>query len=393
MAILGRRPSPPAGAPAPTAGGHDERLRRARVSVIVGGALDARRRQVARGERPRIDVLEMESRFGARVYDFDRLYDAGLTVRLLRFLAGKSGLWSFCLALYCLRRVKDDDVVYATGEDVGYPLAFLLRLFRLRRPRLLVRLEQPTYGRTAIRRALYNLFLNAALKRVHLTITRNTAHIHYLSSNLRVPLDALTYVPEPTDPSFFDPVAAAPAGRRGNGASAHPVIISAGLERRDYPTLIEAMRGVPARLIIGAGSPWSHARFSAAEDLPDNVTVSSFSPAQLRDLYRAARFVVVSVQPSLQDCGMNVILEAWAMGKGVIVSRTVGLLDSVHDGEDALFVPPADPQALRSRILHLLQHPDEADRLGRSGRARVQSELNLDRFLDRIGDRLAAALD
>lgn len=396
MAVAGGRPS---AAPAPDTT-IDDQLRRARLSVIVGGSLAERRRQVARGERPRIDVLEMESRFGASILDLSSLDSGGPKARLLRLVARRTGLWSFCLAFLCLSRVRHDDVVYATGEDVGFPLAVLMRLFRVRRPKLIVRLEQPTYGRTALRRTLYSAFMEAALTRVHRTITRTMAHAHYLGGSFRldgrssgrIPEEPLAYVSETTDPAFFDP-GLGTRGRGGNGASAQPLIVSGGLEMRDYDTLIEAVRGLPLRLVIGAGSPWSHEAFSGGDDLPENVTVSSFTPVQMRELYRSAAFVVVPVKPTLRACGMNVILEAWAMEKAVVASRTVGLLGSVREGEAALLVEPGDVEALRAAIEGLLKRPKEARRLGRNGRRIVLSELNLDRYLDRIGDHLVAALD
>lgn len=370
-------------------------LRRKRVAIVVGGALShEKRRDVAQQRRARIDVLEMESRYGARLYDFNRLKGgegASWRTRLLRWLARRTGLWSFCLAFDVLGQVRRRDLVYATGEDVGFPLAVIMRLFRVRRPRLLVRLEQPIYGRTGLRQLVYHLFARFALRRIDRVICRTTAHLQYLNSVVGVPMDSLCFAPESTDPTFYSPETASES-LPPTVAPPVPFIVSAGLEMRDYATLVEAVRGQPVHLVIGAGSPWSHFRFDATREMPPNVNVSSFSPVQMRDLYRSAAFVVVPVKPTLRACGMNVVLEAWAMGKAVVATRTAGLLDYANDGEDVLFVRPGDVEDMRAKISHLLRHPEAAQRLGENGRRTVQTECNLDSYVALVEEALVSAL-
>ena len=46
------------------------------------------------------------------------------------------------------------------------------------------------------------------------------------------------------------------------------MICTAGLEFRDYPTLIEAVRGLDARVVIAAASPWSKRADATAERRP-----------------------------------------------------------------------------------------------------------------------------
>ena len=372
----------------------DELLRSKRISVVVGGTLTAaHRREVAEGRRPRVDVFEMESRFGAKVHDFSRLQREAEGERrspLTRALARRTRLWSPLLAYRVLRSVRGDDVVYATGEDVGYPLALLMRAHRIDGPRLVVRLDQPTLGKTISRRLFSDLYVHHALKRIDRAGCHSNVQLQYLNSVVGVPLSALGLLPPKVDTRFFS---AGHAQRPPDLDVGGRYILSAGLEMRDYATLIEAARGLPVSLVIAAGSPWSHFRFHYQRALPPNVHVSSFTPAQMRDLYRSAQFVVVPVKPTLRTCGITVVLESWAMEKGVIASRTVGLLDYAEDGQTVLFVRPGDVEDMRSKISHLLEHPDEAARLGRNGCERVEADLNLDRFMDLIQQFLASALE
>lgn len=364
-----------------------------RLLIVVGGMLDARLRQdVFDGRRARIDVLEMAAAFGGRLYDFGYLQqDAGKDAAVPFAGRRRAAPSSHALAWAVLRQVSDDDVIYATGEDVGFALALGLRAGRRDRPRLIMRLETPFYGRTTLRQTAYDGYRRLALPRIDHIVCRTSAHLHYLHSVERVPLARLSLGRETTDPAFFHPDAVT-CDRDTTGTPAIPYIVSAGLEMRDYPTLIEAVNSLPINLIIAAGSPWSRNRIdlTGTGSLPPNVRVSTYSPVQLRQLYAAAQFAVVPVKPTLRACGMNVVLEAWAMGKAVIASRTAGLVDYLEPGRTGLFHAPGDAADLRACIGRLLQRPAMAIALGQAGQKIVAEDLNLDRYIERIGSIVRA---
>ena len=53
------------------------------------------------------------------------------------------------------------------------------------------------------------------------------------------------------------------------------MICSAGLEWRDYPTLIEAVTGMDVEVRLAAASPWSkHRNETENRDLPPNVSAA-----------------------------------------------------------------------------------------------------------------------
>jgi glycosyltransferase involved in cell wall biosynthesis len=341
-----------------------------------------------------VDVLEMESSFGAILYDFGyldaKLRTPGVPPALQRRTTGRSHF----LACAVLNEVRDSDVVYATGEDVGFPVAALMRARRIPRPRLIVRLEQPMYGRTILRSAAYDMFRRYALQRIDKTLCRTTAHLHYLHSRNGVSITKLELLREPVDPIFFQPGFALGAAPANGAITSQPYLVSAGLEMRDYGTLFDAVRDLPVQVLVGAGSPWSREGFVRdALTPPPNVRVSCFSMEQMRELYRGAAFVVVPVRPTLRACGGNVVLEAGAMEKAVIATRTAGLLDYVAHGENGLFVDPFDPTELRDRIVHLLEHPTIAERLGQAGRRKVLSRHSLDRFVQRVEHLVCELMD
>jgi glycosyltransferase involved in cell wall biosynthesis len=84
------------------------------------------------------------------------------------------------------------------------------------------------------------------------------------------------------------------------------------------------------------------------------------------------------------QAGVTAILEAMAMGKAVICSRTAGQTDVLTEGETGMYVAPGNPQALRAAILHLLNQPEQTKQMGRSGRHQTLQEMSLECYVERL---------
>jgi glycosyltransferase involved in cell wall biosynthesis len=148
------------------------------------------------------------------------------------------------------------------------------------------------------------------------------------------------------------------------------------------------------------------------------VEVAAFDYFGLRQLYARSAIVVVPLADIDFQAGITTILEAMAMGKPVIVTHSQGQTDVIEDrrgitrGNPArerpptfvrtlasqygleveptgMYVPPADPEALRKAIVYLLDHPEERARLGAAGRRTVERLFTVDQF----GERLRALVD
>lgn len=68
----------------------------------------------------------------------------------------------------------------------------------------------------------------------------------------------------------------------------------------------------------------------------------------------------------------RVIIEGMAVGKPVVATRAGGVPEFVHDGQDAILVPPGDAAALAECLDRLLSDPSERERLARGGRASAE---------------------
>jgi glycosyltransferase involved in cell wall biosynthesis len=204
-------------------------------------------------------------------------------------------------------------------------------------------------------------------------------HCHSLKRHL-IELGAaperVMVVPYGVDHHFFSP---RPDVERRPG-----FVISIGESRtRDYPMLFKAVEGLPADFLVAASGSW-YAREKNPADfavVPPNVTVSRHIPSvKLRALYAQAQFVVLPVRPSVASFGATATLEAASMGLPVIATRSPGLTDYVIDGVTGILVDPGDVAGMRKAIEYFLAHPEEARRMGRNARRRVEECLNIDRY-------------
>jgi glycosyltransferase involved in cell wall biosynthesis len=225
---------------------------------------------------------------------------------------------------------------------------------------------------------------------LHAIVTWSSAQRAYAIDELGIPPEKLYLVKHFVDQLFW----------RTPERDAQ-TICSAGSEMRDYPTLIEALRGTDIPCHIASdhvrvdrfrfGRRVSAEKF--ARRAPANVTIGRLSPVALRELYAKSRFVVVPLQASDTDNGINVLLEAMAMGKPVICSRTRGQVDAIQEGVTGLFVPVGDAGALRDAILTLWRDPARCIEMGRAARRYVEKHHTLDRFCREVKRAIDASID
>ncbi len=356
-----------------------------RVLLTVSGTMDPQRpEQARRGERPRADYLELAAALGADLLDHagarriagaHRMAGGGLLARLIERLGGPHLL----LAWACFLQRARYDLMFTDGEQVGIPLAWLLKFLggaRHQLPRHAMIVHILSVGKKQL---FFDLF--RIQSHVDLFFVYSSWQARFISERWRVPASRIVLTPFMVDARFFSPdqVPAAQEPRE------RPLICAVGLEHRDYPTLLTAVRGLPVDVVIAAASPWSkRSDTTAGQVIPDNVTVRRFSQYDLRQLYADSAFLVMPLYDVPFQAGVTAILEAMAMGKAVICSRTPGQTDVIRDGENGLYVPPGDAGALRAAVEGLLARPDEAARMGQAGRRLIEQEMNLDAYVERL---------
>lgn len=183
--------------------------------------------------------------------------------------------------------------------------------------------------------------------------------------------DNVHFLHQQVDTSFFAPDAA----EKGD------YLLSVGGDvSRDYGTLKQAVfeLGMPIvlRTTLVQLEP---GRYTHIKVIPERQ-----SDAQLRELYRRAKIVVLPLKDMLHPGGITTLLEAFACGTAVVVSNSSGVRDYLRNGENCLVVPCEDPVALRSAVERLLADSALCERLGRGARAYAEAELSQDRHAQRL---------
>lgn len=343
---------------------------------------------------PRRDYLALAAGLGADVLDRPAARRHWFTGLIARYCSV-----ALAQAVLAFARRGDYDAILTDGEHIGIPLALLLKVVGSR-------IAHVTIGHR----------ITAAKKRPFFKWLRVQSHISRIAlhsqrqydlalEDLGLPPDKLALIPYQADTQFWKPLAEVTEER---------LICSAGLEFRDYPTLVQAVHDLDVHVVIGAASHWSKRRNTAAEgDAPSNVEVDSFDYEALRAVYARAAIVVVPLDDVDFQAGVTTILEAMSMAKPVIVTHSAGQTDVVEDRRtitrgahprerpaslmrrvahtagidiqpNGFYVPPNDPGALRRAIEYLLERPEERQRLGAAGRRTVERLAGVEQYVDRL---------
>jgi glycosyltransferase involved in cell wall biosynthesis len=302
-----------------------------------------------------VDYLEIADVVNGRIWYSGRKGAFGETMRRL-------GDWPQGLRA----RRSDASGFISMSEKAALPPALVAR----RRPQVAIAHRLTTPRRRALQRRTG--WLRGVDRVIVLCRTQET----YLVEEAGLPRERVRFIHDKVDHRFFTPIEV-----EGGG-----YVLSVGQTQRDYETFAEAMRGLEARAVVVASSPWTGAGTAGPVRAPDNVEVVGGIPAtRLRELYAGAAVVVVPLLGGLEfAAGVNALLEGMAMAKPVVVTETPGLTDYVDGGRIARLVPPSDPVALRESLAALLSDAGEAARLGAAGRAVVEQGRNLDSYVDRV---------
>jgi glycosyltransferase involved in cell wall biosynthesis len=330
-------------------------------------------------ERDRLTRLEGADAQPRRLLFEDRLCGDVLPSQFVanlppvrRLLYGRLPSWvGQVLEVYTRRRGYDAVISWGERQSLLFALLLKLTAARTRHVALLYWISPPKKA----------LALRIVRSHIDHIVTWSSVQRDIAVHRLGIPESRITLTCHPVDQRFWRPT--------GMGTD---MICAVGNEMRDYPTLIEAMRGLDLNCHIavrevpsGTSRKVTSTRtILAAGRLPSNVTVGPESYRELRALYARSRFVVVPLLPTDTDNGVTTILEAMAMGKAVICSRVRGQVDVIEDGRSGVLVPHSNPEALRHAIQFLWEHPEIADRMGRAGRQRVEARHTLDQFVEQV---------
>jgi len=89
----------------------------------------------------------------------------------------------------------------------------------------------------------------------------------------------------------------------------------------------------------------------------------------------------IFVHPSRSESFPNAILEAMAAGLPIVASGVGGVVELLDDGRTGWLVPPGEDEALASRVMHLMAHPEEGASAGAAARAEALARYSFERMV------------
>lgn len=326
------------------------------------------------GGRPRMAIAMLARELGAQMHAPGNA-PVSLADSLRARIAGPASLWS--MARDIARKVAPGDVVFAGSEagglQIGKACAGLAG-----KPKVCMfvhNLDRPR-GRMALK-------LFGTRRNTERLMACSDLQTSFLRRYLGMDESQVEFVWDHTDDAFFCPGAASPSKKR-------PLIVSVGLEQRDYRTLAAATADMDVDVKISGFSEDAEVlRRSFPDVLPANMSRKFYEWQDLVQLYRDADVVVVSVHENKYAAGVQSLMEGMACGRPVVASATAGLR-SYLDEDVVTSFPPGDVAALRSAIERTLRDSAAAEARASKGLELARRRHGIDRFVNQIAGSLRA---
>jgi glycosyltransferase involved in cell wall biosynthesis len=164
-------------------------------------------------------------------------------------------------------------------------------------------------------------------------------------------------------------------------------------DAKDFPTLLSAferLRGRPGLRLAIAGEGSERGRIEReVQQRGLRVTLLGLRK-DVPDLLRAADLFVLS---SKVEGFPNVLGEALAAELPVAATAAGGVPEVVRDGLDGRVVPVGDAAGLADAIAELLDDPEHAREMARTGARRVRAEFSLEAMVERTQQLYRSLLD
>ena len=306
---------------------------------------------------------------------------ARLGDRVARSLVGAVGGYGgdFASILASLGAANESDVIFSTVDRVGIPLVLLANFGIVRRPIVYTAIGLPE-RLVQLRGTLARRLYRRSLRRTRVVVSYAESEVVWLRDWLGPGGPPVVFIPFGVDVHAFRP---------GNNAAAGVDVVSVGADpHRDFELLLGIASRHPELLFdLIATEEWRR----TLGELPANVSFESgLSLEQVRDRLAAARVVALPVKPNSYSGATTVLLQAMALAKPVVVSRTEAIAAGygLEDGTNCRLVAPGDPDAFTRALLETLADPGT---LGARARETVEVGFSWEHYTRALWEVLSSA--
>lgn len=289
----------------------------------------------------------------------------------------------FASVLASLRAANRSDVVFSTVDTVGIPAMLSKRAGLLKPPLVYTAIGLPERLERLGNARVRSLYADA-LARSACVLAYSEAE----ADDLRRWLGAqdretrIEFVPFGVDTRVVVP----------SGQAPELDVVSVGADpQRDFALLLRVASSLPD-VTFHIVTTADRARALACR--PANVFVQAdLAFAEMKRCLERARVVALPVLENSYSGATTVLLQALALAKPVVVTRTRAIADGygLVDGESCRLVAPGDEAGFLRALTSVLRDELHARSLGCRGRAHVERELGWDRYVDRLEQLLVGA--
>ena len=152
---------------------------------------------------------------------------------------------------------------------------------------------------------------------------------------------------------------------------------------KGYDILIEAVKQIRKEspqfvcLIVGDG-PLNQVLTDQIQQAGLEGQVHLLGYQQRKTVLEILKASDIFVMPSHYEGTPIALLEAAALGKPIIASDTGGIPELVQSGEEALLVPPGDPETLARSLIRISKESDLARQISQNAQQHIQDHFSLE---------------
>lgn len=300
------------------------------------------------------DYIEIEQYFSSRI--------ACILRRILNI---------YFVHLFLFWKFFSYDVVFTS---TAFGSQFIHTLFHIRRPRW-VMYDFSILGFIGEGKTLRQKLFRFMVGRAGGIITLSEKETEALKAYFPHMKERIRFIPFGADLLFFKP----------QSVSEEHQVFTVGLAPdRDYETLFRATDGLGVSVVVTRSRT-----IDERKSLPVYVHAKFFSSRELLEEYAKSKIVVLplDIQDGLNNAsGCSTLVEAMAMSKAVIVTRTPTTESYVTHGVNGVLVEPKDVEGLRTAIQNLLTNEEKRKTLGKNARAFVENNCDIEKTAQKMAE-------
>lgn len=282
----------------------------------------------------------------------------------------------------------DYDIIYSANQGATYLLAILRAIGLLRKPVVAIQHQ-------SLKKSIFSLlFVKLILSGYDRLFCLSDGIREHLIKEFHIPENKVCLLEWGIDLPCYDKIKDKTISAIKGGENSF--ILSAGRTYRDYQTLIKGFKNISYPLrIYSPEEPF----FKNNPDISSSVEIFTNYLSWQEILIEHAKAYAIAIpldttkaKSYINLLGVTSLLDAMAMGKAVVMTRTIEPWIDIEKEGIGIFVELGDEKGWQEAISYLLKHPDETREMGNRARRLCDEKYNLEIFTSRLSKLLQDVL-